>query len=64
MGAKKDEILNTPLEPENTSDKFTVAVEKEGQIAGHLSKGKSDRFAKVIFYFIRANHGNACQGKV
>ena len=64
MEAKKGEILNTPLEPEDAIDKFTVAVEKEGQISGHLSKGKSGRFAKVIVYFIRANYGNACQGKV
>ena len=33
-----------------------MAVEKEEQIVGHLSQGKSGRFTK--------NHGNACQVEV
>lgn len=41
------EILKTCLEPKNVVDRFAVAVEKEGQITGHLNKGKSGRFAKL-----------------
>ena len=55
------EILKTSLEPENVNDRFAVAVEKEGQIVGHLNKGNSGRFAKTLFYFLRANHGNTCR---
>ena len=51
----KRKMLNTCLEPENATDKFAVAIEKEEQIYGHLSKGKYVRFAKTIFYLIRAN---------
>ena len=31
-GAKKEEILNTLLEPENAIDKFALTVKKEEQI--------------------------------
>ena len=58
------EILKTCLEPENVVDRFAVAVEKEGQITGHLNKGKSGRFAKTIFSFLRAKQGNTCQVEV
>ena len=53
-------IPKARLEPENV-DWFAVAVKKEGQIAGHLNKGNLGYFAKTIFYFLRANHGNTCQ---
>ena len=49
------------MKPENAINKFAVAVEKELQIVGHLSKGESGRFTKTIFYIIRVNHGNPCQ---
>ena len=58
------EILKTYLEPKNVVDRFAVAVEKEGQITGHQNKGKSGRFAKAIFSFLRAKHGNTCQVEV
>ena len=41
-----------------------MTVEKEGQIVGHLNKENSDRFAKTIFYFLRANYGNTCQVEI
>ena len=59
-----DEILKTRLEPENVVDRFVVAVEKEGQIFGHLNKGTSGCFPKTIFYFLHANYGNICQVEV
>ena len=43
-------ILKTRLEPGNVVDRFVVAVEKEGQIVGHLNKRNSGRFAKTIFF--------------
>ena len=64
MGAKKGETLNPCLEHEKAIDKFVVAVEKEGQIVGHLSKSEPGRFTKTRSYFIRANHGNACKIEV
>ena len=64
MGAKKGEILNSSLEPENAIDKFAVAREKEGETVGHLSKVKSGRLGKTISYFIRPDHRNACQVQV
>ena len=39
------ENLSTRSEPENTIDKYTVAVLKDTQVLGHLCKGKSDRDA-------------------
>ena len=55
------EKLNAVMEPENISDKYAVAVTRsEGGIVGHLPKGKSGRFAKTIFYFLRACSANAC----
>ena len=55
------ETLKTCLEPENIVNKIAVAVEKEGQIVGHLNKENSDLFVKTIFYFLHANHGNTCR---
>ena len=46
------EILKTRLEPENVVDRLAVALEKEGQIVGHLNKVNSGRFSKTIFYFL------------
>ena len=54
-------ILKTRLEPENIVGRFAVAVEKDGQIVGDLSKGNSVRFVKAVFYFIRGNHQNTCK---
>ena len=64
MRAKKGDILKTCLEPENAIDKFAVAVEKERQIVGHISIGKSGRFAKTTSYLILANQRNACEVEV
>ena len=55
----KGEVLETRKEPENSVDKYAVAVMKDCRIVGHLSKGKSGRFAKTIFYFLRSNELNS-----
>ena len=43
---KNGEILKARPEPENEYDKYAVAVERCGDVVGHLSKGRSARFAK------------------
>ena len=52
------ESLQTRPEPENEIDKYAVAVTKEVKVIGHLKKGKTGRYAKTIFYFLRANPTN------
>ena len=52
------EILKNRLEPEKAVDWFAVAVEKEDQIVALLNETNSGRFAKIIFFFLCANHGN------
>ena len=48
-------FLKARLEPENEFDKFAVAVEKCDVVVGHLSKGKTDQFAKLFhFFFVEA----------
>ena len=55
---KNGEILKARLEPENEYDKYAVAVEKCGDVVGHLSKGRSVRFAKTVLYTLRASYEN------
>lgn len=56
--------LQTRPEPENEIDKYAVAVTKDEKVVGHLKKGKTGRYAKTIFYFLRANPMNiAVTGK-
>ena len=59
------EILNTCMEPQNEVDKYAVAVlDKEKSVIGHLPKGKSGKYAKTIFYFLRNDSVNVCKVKV
>ena len=58
-------ILDPPLEsltarpePDNEIDKYAVAVTKDARVIGHLKKGKTGRYAKTVFYFLRANPMN------
>ena len=53
------ENLSTRPEPENEIDKYAVAVTKDARVIGHLKKGKTGRYAKTVFYFLRANPRNA-----
>ena len=41
-------------------DKYAVCVEKENEIAGHLSLVKDGTFAKTLFYFLRADEYGSC----
>ena len=55
---KNGEILKARPEPEKDYDKYAVAVERCGDVVGHLSKGTSARFAKTVSYFLRASNEN------
>ena len=54
------EMLSAVPEPRNIVDKYAVSVQRDGEVVGHLMKGKSGRFAKTIFYFLRADKKNDC----
>ena len=61
---KENEILECEMEPSNVMDKYAVAVKNEGKVVGHLMKGEKGNFAKMIFYFLRADDFNKCQCKI
>ena len=47
-------MLKAVVEPKNKEDKFAAAIMKNDYFVGHLSKENTGRFAKIIFYFLRA----------
>ena len=53
---KNGEILKVRTQPEKEYEKYAVAVETCGDVVGHLSKGRSARFAKTISYFLPASN--------
>ena len=50
------EKLDTTMQPNNVKDKYAVASCQEGKkkVIGPLPLGKSGKFAKTIFYFLKA----------
>ena len=60
------EHLDAFIQPNNSMDKYAVAAYQKGkkQVIGHLPLGKSGKFAKTIFYFLKANRDNKCQVEV
>ena len=49
------------MESTNLMHKYVVAVKRSDEsIVGHLPLGKSGKFAKTIFYFLKANEKHAC----
>ena len=52
---KYSEISEVKMEPTIKMDKFTVAVIKNKKI-GHLPPGKTGRFSKTIFYFLKCEY--------
>ena len=59
------EHLEVQCEPENPVDKYAVCLKtSNGAIVGHLKKGKSGRFAKTIFYYLRSHPQANCTAKV
>ena len=55
------EKLTGVIESTNLMDKYAVAVKRSDEsIVGHLPLGKSGKFAKTIFYFLKANEKHSC----
>ena len=60
-----DEHLEVQCEPENPVDKYAICLKTgNGATVGHLKKGKSGRFAKTIFYYLRSHPEAKCTAKV
>ena len=55
------EELETKLDPDDVMDKYAVCVKKNTSIVGHLPLGKNGKFAKMIFYFLRAHQDAECK---
>ena len=55
-----NEDLATAMEPDNV----VVFVKKNNVIVGHLPLGKDGRFAKMLFYFLRADRYAECKVKI
>ena len=49
------EELCGEMEPANPVDKYAVAVKENNVAVGHLPLGCGGKFAKTIFYFLRAD---------
>ena len=44
------------MEPTNKLEKYAVPVKgKDEDIIGHLPLGKSGKFAKTVFYFLKSD---------
>ena len=56
-----NEELTTAMEPKNVVDKYAVCVKKNNVIVGNVPLGKDGRFAKMIFYFLRADRYAECK---
>ena len=54
------EVLSVEREPGNLVDKYAVCVKKENEIVGHLPLEKDGKFAKTVFYFLRADEYGSC----
>ena len=48
------------IEPPKPVDKYAVTVKRDEKVAGHLSLGENGKFAKTIFYFLRADPYGKC----
>ena len=59
-----NEELTTAMEPDNANDNYPNFVKKNDIIVGHLPHGKNGRFAKMIFYFLRAHKYAECKVKI
>ena len=49
------------MESANPVDKYVVAAKKNNVVVEHLSLGCSGKFAKTIFYFLRADEWSECK---
>ena len=53
--------FETETEPDNVMDKYVVCVKKNTSIVGHLPLAKNGKFAKMIFYFLKADQDAECK---
>ena len=53
-------IVSTVREPGNLLNKYAVCVKKENEVVGYLPFGKDGKFAKTVFYFLRADEYDSC----
>ena len=50
------------IESTNKLGKYAVAVKgKDGDVIGHLSLGKSGKFAETVFYFLKSDKNHQCK---
>ena len=58
-----EEKLDAAMQPSNIKNKYAVAIFQGGRnkVIGHLPLGKSGKFAKLIFYFLKSAKENRCQ---
>ena len=57
----KDEHLHTVMQAAKELNKYAVAVQTEdSKVVGHFPLGKSDKFAKTIFYYLKTSENNVC----
>ena len=50
------------MKPTNKMDKFAIAVIKN-KFIGHIPLGKTGRFSKTVFYFLKCEY-NDCKVKI
>ena len=58
------EILQCRMEPHNAVDRYAVAAMNKDRVVGHLMKGKSGKFAKTVFFFLRTDEINSATVKI
>ena len=50
------------MEPTNKLDKYAVAVKGiDGDVIGHLPLGKSGKFPKTVFYYLKSDKNHHCK---
>ena len=57
-------ILQCRMEPDNAVDKYAVPVMNKDRVVGHWMKGKSGKFAKIVFFFLRTDEINSATVKI
>ena len=58
------EVLQCRMEPDSAVGKYAVAVMDKDRVVGHLMKGKSGKFAKTVFFFLRTDEINSATVKI
>ena len=48
------------IEPHNPVDNYAAAIKKDEKVVGHLALGENGKFAKTVFYFLRADPYGKC----